>query len=95
MKVCTVLVSATSKRPIKLLSHADRQKSDGEHRMVKGTAQLRGLPQRGNPSIKRGGGGHEGRGGKRGGKRIKNMLKTNCMWPAEQPCVSTKDLCKK
>lgn len=35
MKVCTVLVSQTSKRPIKLLSHADRQKSDGEGRAGK------------------------------------------------------------
>lgn len=35
MKVCTVLVSTTSKRPIKLLSHADRQKSDAEGRTGK------------------------------------------------------------
>lgn len=35
MKVCTVLGSATSKRPIKLLSHADRQKSGGEGRAGK------------------------------------------------------------
>lgn len=50
MKVCTVLVSATSKRPIKLLSHADRQKSDDEGRTGKrpraapGFASARQLP---------------------------------------------------
>lgn len=75
-KVCTILASVTSKRPIKLCSHAKRQKSDGVRTRQRSlwtqlcfneaTHQLQGRP---------------------GVRKMEKALQTNGMWFREGPCV--------